>query len=93
MEALTPQEKLQYKKEYKELLLSEMLLAAMEEDDVSVRKLAKAAGVSPTIIQGIRSGTSENITIKSLMKILKALGCSLVIEKNGNRLPLDLFKS
>ena len=44
-------------KEYKELLLSELLLAAMEHDHISVRKLAAAAGVSPTIIQGLKSGS------------------------------------
>lgn len=36
------------KKECKALLVSELLLAAMEEDHLSVRKLAEAAGISPT---------------------------------------------
>ena len=94
METLTPKERAEYKKEYRELLLSEMLLAVMAGDDISVRQLAKEAGVSPTIIQGIRSGTSQNVTVKSLVKILKALDCSLmVIERNGNQIPLDLFRS
>lgn len=35
-----------FDKEYKDLLLSELILAAMEEDHVSVRRLAAAAGVS-----------------------------------------------
>jgi hypothetical protein len=29
----------------------------MEQDDISVRKLARLAGISPTIVQAIRSGT------------------------------------
>ena len=37
-------------KEYKELVVSELLLAAMHEDHLSVRKLAASAGVSPKII-------------------------------------------
>ena len=41
--------------EYKELLISELLIAAMEQDHLSVRKLALAAGVSPTIIQGLKT--------------------------------------
>src|SRR5436309_2306882 len=56
-EALSPQEKKEFDQEYKDLLLSELLIAIMKQDNVSVRKLAAAAGVSPTIIQGIRSGT------------------------------------
>lgn len=34
-------------KGYRELLISELLLAAMEEDHISVRKLAAEAEVSP----------------------------------------------
>lgn len=90
MESLTPKQQEEYKKEYQEFLFSEMLLAAMEEDQISVRKLAKAAGVSPAIIQGIRSKANKNVTIKSFVKILNALGCSLVVEKNGNRFPIEI---
>jgi hypothetical protein len=32
---------------YKEFVFSELLLAVMEEDYLSVRKLAKEAGISP----------------------------------------------
>lgn len=65
-------------REYKELLLSELLIAAMEHDHISVRKLAAAAGVSPTIIQGLRSGSRANITIDTLSKILDAVGYQIV---------------
>lgn len=65
-------------KEYKELLLSELLLAAMECDHISVRKLAVAAGVSPTIVQGLRSGSRTNITIDTLSRILDALGYQII---------------
>jgi DNA-binding Xre family transcriptional regulator len=78
---------------YRELLLSELLIAVMQEDEVSVRELAKAAGISPTIVQGVRSGTSQNITMQSFLKMMKALGCSLVVEKNKLRLPLELPKA
>lgn len=65
-------------KEYKELLLSELLIAAMKHDHISVRKLATAAGVSPTIIQGLRSGSKTNITIDTLSKILDAVGYQII---------------
>lgn len=65
-------------KEYKELLISELLLAAMKEDHISVRKLAAAAGVSPTIIQSLRSGNKLNITIDTLSKILDAIGYQII---------------
>lgn len=64
--------------EYTELLLSELLLAAMEEDNVSVRKLAAAAGVSPTIIQSLRTGKKSNITLDTLYRILDAIGYQIV---------------
>lgn len=65
-------------KEYKDLLLSELLLAAMEHDHVSVRKLALAAGVSPTIIQGLKSGSKTNITLDTLSKILDVIGYQII---------------
>jgi DNA-binding Xre family transcriptional regulator len=65
-------------KEYKELLLSELLIAAMEQDHISVRKLASVAGVSPTIIQGLRSGSKTNMTIDTLSKILDAVGYKII---------------
>jgi hypothetical protein len=60
--------------EYTELLISELVSAAMEGDHISVRKLAAMAGVSPTIIQGLRSGVKTNFTISTLSRILDAIG-------------------
>ena len=65
-------------KEYKELLLFELLIAAMEHDHISVIKLASAAGVSPTIIQGLKSGSKTNITIGTLSRILDAVGYQII---------------
>jgi DNA-binding Xre family transcriptional regulator len=76
-----PCQKKLFDKEYQELLLSELLIAAMKEDDISVRALAKEAGISPTIIQGLRTGKRKNVTLSSFLKILEALGYSFVIEK------------
>ncbi|PJD94526.1 MAG: hypothetical protein CK425_11125 [Parachlamydia sp.] len=65
-------------KEYKDLLLSELLIAAMEHDHMSVRKLAAAAGVSPTVIQSLKSGSKTNITIDTLSKVLDAVGYQII---------------
>lgn len=88
--ALTPQQKKEFDEEYKDLLLSEMILAAMQKDEISVRKLAKLAGVSPTIIQGMRSGKRKNVSAQSFFKILRGLGCTLTIERGGHHFPIDL---
>ena len=45
-----PEFKKDYDKEFKEFALSELMLAMMEEDKKSVRKLAELAGVSSTAI-------------------------------------------
>ena len=85
--------------EYKELLLSELLIAAMEKDHISVRKLSSAAGVSPTIIQGLRSGSRTNITINTLSRILDAVGYHILFmpkeetgrHENNSRLKSKAF--
>jgi DNA-binding Xre family transcriptional regulator len=66
-------------KEYNDLLLSELLLAIMEDDHISVRKLAMAAGVSPTIIQALKTGKKTNITLDTFSKILDAIGYEIIL--------------
>ena len=90
LESMTPQQKKEFDEGYRDFLISEMLIAAMEQDGVSVRELAKEAGVSPTIVQGIRSGTRENVSLKSILKIFNALGYQLTAERNGESIPLNM---
>jgi transcriptional regulator with XRE-family HTH domain len=85
MQSLSSKELKAYKKGYQDFLLSELVIAAMQEDEVSVRKLAKAAGVSPTIVQEIRSGKRKNLSLQSFFKILDALGYSFILEKPGKK--------
>jgi len=69
----------------------EVLLAVMEKDNISVRKLAKLAGVSPTVVQAMRSGTKKDFTLKSFFKILNGLGCNkLSMDINGQIINLDI---
>ena len=90
IESLTPKQKKEYDRGYREHLLSELLIALMNQDGISVRRLAKAAGISPSLIQGIRSGEKENITMRSFLRIIKALGSSVVVKKDGSYFPIDL---
>lgn len=87
---MNPKEKREYDKDLKDFLLSELILAAMEDDDISVRKLAKLAGVSPTIVQEMKSGTKKSFNTKSFFKILKGLGYTFLLERNGQIISLDL---
>ena len=43
VESLSKKEREKFIKEYRELLLSELILAVMEKDELSVRKVAKTA--------------------------------------------------
>lgn len=71
VESLTVKQRKKFDEEYRELLLSELLLAAMKQDDTSVRKLAKKAGISPTIVQAMLSGAKNDFTLQNFFKILK----------------------
>ena len=56
-----PKRKAKFEKEYNEFLLSEFVLEKMEAENISVRKLAKKAGVSPQDQprKNIKMGTGE----------------------------------
>ncbi len=73
-------------KSYKEFLLSELLIAMMEADDISVRKLAKEIGLSPTVIQKIRSGEQDDVKVSNFVRIVKACGYSVILEKGDERI-------
>ncbi|SRR6056297_1286367 len=73
--------KTRFDKEYTEFLVNEFILEAMEENHISVRKLAEKADVSPAVIQRIRSGESSNITLKKLSSIASVLGYRISFEK------------
>ena len=79
-----PKEKALFDKEYNDFLLSEFVLEKMEEEHLSVRTLAKKAGVSPTVIQKIRSKNAEKINYRTFSNVLYSLGYKINIEKISN---------
>ena len=76
-----PKEKEKFDKEYNDFLLSEFILKKMESEHISVRALAQKAGVSPTVIQKIRSANAEKINYKTFTNVLNSLGYRISIEK------------
>ena len=76
-----PKRKAKFEKEYNEFLLSEFVLEKMEAENISVRKLAKKAGVSPTVIQKIRSQKAARINFRTFTNVLNTLGYRINIEK------------
>ena len=77
--SLSKERKEKFDQGYQELLLDELLQAIMKQDEISVRELAAAAGVSPTIIQGLKSGKRSNVTISTVSKVLDAIGYQLTV--------------
>lgn len=72
-----PKFKDEFEKGYNEFLISEFMIEKMEEENISVRELAKEAKVSPTTIQNLRSGNAENVKYKTLSNIMQKLGYTL----------------
>ena len=76
-----PEQKEIFDKEYEAFCLSEFMLEKMEENHISIRALAEKAGVSPTVIQKIRSKNAEKINYKTFSSVLNSLGYKISIEK------------
>jgi len=76
-----PEEREIFEREYADFLLSEFVLEKMEQENLSIRALAKRAGVSPTIIQKIRSKNADKINYRTFSSVLKSLGYKIRIEK------------
>ena len=69
-----PKFKAEFEKGGNEFLISEFMIEKMEEENISVRELAKQAKVSPTTIQNLRSGNAETVKFKTLSNIMQKLG-------------------
>ncbi len=77
----SPKRREKFDKEYNDFLLSEFVLEKMEEEQISVRALAQKAGVSPTVIQKIRSKNAEKINFRTFSSVLRSLGYKINFEK------------
>jgi DNA-binding Xre family transcriptional regulator len=77
-----------FDKSYKEFLLSELLIAIMENDGISVRDLAKEVGLSPTIIQKIRSGKQDDLRVSNFVTIVRSCGYKVILEKDDERIEI-----
>ena len=74
-------QKKKFDKEYNNFLLSEFILEKMEEENISVRELARKA-VSPTIIQKLRNNkTADKINYQTFLSVVNSLGYRVNIER------------
>lgn len=70
---------------YKELVISELVLALMQEDHVSVRMLAKEAGLSPTTIQELKT-KNKLPNMKTFFKIMDHFNLKVTIQKENGQI-------
>ena len=77
-----------FEKGYREFSLSEILMELMKESHKTVRGLAHEAGLSPTVIQKVRSGEQKNLKISNFLTIAEACGYHLCLEKGEKRIEL-----
>ena len=84
-----PTRKARFEEKYVQSLLSEIIHGLMEQEKISVRALARKVGLSPAVIQDIRSGRRSNITLKNLLGITSSLGARVKIEKDDKSYALQ----
>ena len=65
------------------------MVSIMNGDDVSIRDLAKEAGISKSVIQELRSSKQQDIKVSHLIKIAHAFGFELYLQKGDERLMLE----
>lgn|SRR5574344_163961 len=85
-------QKKKFDSEYADFLFSELLLDAMNEQQVSVRELSKESGISTSIIQNIRAQSKSNLTLKTMESLLCALGYQLTAKKGRKTVNLTVLQ-
>ena len=76
-------------KEYKKLVISELVIALMTNNHKSVRSLAKECGLSPAAINKLRTGKQDDVMLRNFINIAKACGYHLVLEKGNEKIFLS----
>jgi DNA-binding Xre family transcriptional regulator len=83
-----PKRRHTFETKYRSFLLSEVIHGLMEQEGKSVRELAREVGVSPTVIQDIRSGGRSNVTLRNFLGIVSALGGQVAVRKGNEEMVL-----
>jgi hypothetical protein len=78
---------------YQNFLLSELLIAMMENDHLSIDQLAKEVNISSSVIQDICSGKQKDLKFSNFLEVAKACGYSLILEKGEERISLGRSRS
>jgi transcriptional regulator with XRE-family HTH domain len=82
-----------FEAEYNKFALSETIKTLMESAHKTVRTLAKESGLSPTVIQNLRSGQQEDVKLGNFINISHACGYKVILEKNDERISLLKYGS
>ena len=83
-----PKRRRKFESKYRSFLLSEVIDGLMEQEGKSIRKLAREVGISPTVIQDIRSGGRTNMTLRNFLGIVSALGGQVSVRKGNEEMVL-----
>jgi DNA-binding Xre family transcriptional regulator len=70
-----------FERGYKDFSISETLMGLMEENHKTVRGLAHEVGLSPSLIQKVRSGKQQDLKISNFLSIAEACGYHLCLKK------------
>lgn len=94
-DSMMPQELKKHEEGYRDFVLSELLIAITNENELSVRNLAKEAGLSPRIVQAMRSGEDKDYSFKSFLKILQGLHCKkfTITTEQGKNINISLLNT
>ena len=77
-----------FENKYRSFLLAEIIHGLMEQEGKTVRELAREVGISPTVIQDIRSGGRTNVTLRNFLGIVSALGGEVAVRKGKEEMVL-----
>lgn len=74
----------------RELVLSELINAAMIKRDMHQIDIVKATGLSSAVVSQIVSGTTKNPTFTNVIKIANAL--NMPLDYFAGKIPLNMIK-
>ncbi len=83
-----PKRRRKFASKHRSFLLAEVIHGLMEQEGKSIRALAREVGISPRVIQDIRSGGRTNVTLRNFLGIVSALGGEVAVRKGNEEMVL-----
>ena len=86
MNSMTPSERKDYNAEYRDLLISELVVATMLEKGAHIQDLAQTVGLPQAVVKEVTMNNKRGVSLQAFLRLIEQLHYGFILEKNGTQI-------